>query len=234
MGQPNTTETRIYSDNKFIHNRKRRWWLFERRFKSQYELNIICVGDFTYSPCTRSDILQDYINHRALEDSTTSWPTVRVRLHISKVSWSTKKPKSRRDITVNILDISQPEIDSSVTRIDCFREAVAALVFCGPHNPNSLSGSLRWRNDVIRAKGTAIPMVLVVDNLPSNPGKGSKEWIGPGLLFGNREEVDQFCSENGFFSWHELSSGDGYSEAMERAINCLIEKVQEDSDLLKN
>ena len=92
---------------------------------------------------------------------------------------------------------------------------------------DSMNGALKYK-DEIRKSAPDIPIVLLVDNVFQPPAK----WVGEGLVVNSTEEMDDFCTENGFFTWFEMlerAAGEKsvFGQAMATLVNEVVHRISE-------
>jgi len=100
-----------------------------------------------------------------------------------------------------------------------YKEAVGAFVVYDITRPQTFEAVQKWKNDiehkVFLPDERPIPCVLLANksDLPNNA-------IGK-----TKEEMDQYCQENGFVSWFETSAKD--DKNINQAANFLVKKIME-------
>lgn len=133
-------------------------------------------------------------------------------------------------------DVAEHERFLKMTNVFC-RNCVGALVFWGPKSPSPLGSILKWSEKIKEAnpKDPNIPMVLVIENIPTSKRGKPVDWIGPGRLIESRVLLDEFCARNGFAGWFQLVSreGDGYTGAMTKAVDCLVQNIFKQRNIRK-
>lgn len=197
--------------------------------KSDYTFKIMCVGDYTGFG-KKGGFVSDYIQNRPL--TFYHKPTIGVDFYLKFLKWHDRSKKKPKDCTVKLQfwDVAEHERFLNMVTVYC-QNSAGALVFWGPKSPSSLSSTLKWSEKIREGNGRAakVPMVLVIENIPSSKRGEPVDWIGHGKMVESREVLDGFCSKHGFLAWFELCSreGEGYTGVMSQAVNCLVNKIFE-------
>ena len=182
--------------------------------KSDILLKIVCVGDYTAGVDTKGLLIRDYTRTRLVVSF--------IDFYIHRIKWETDSThRKRHSILLQFWEIAEQERFGCMTRV-YYKGASGALVFWGPNRPSSLKGALAWKEDIQKKAGHKIPLILVTDNTRQ------KQWIGPGKMFDSTEKVDEFCQENDFVTWFELTSRDwdsGEDSVFGQAVHRLIGEI---------
>src|SRR3989338_7002184 len=99
-----------------------------------------------------------------------------------------------------------------------YKEAVGAFVVYDITRPPTFEAVQKWKSDiehkVFLPDERTIPCVLLANkcDLPSAVSK-------------SKEEMDQYCQENGFINWYETSAKD--DKNINEAANFLVKKILE-------
>ena len=191
--------------------------------KSDVLLKIVCVGDYTAGADTKGLLIRDYMRTRPVRLHPGYRPTIGVDFCLHRIKWETDSThRKRHSILLQFWEIAEQERFRSMTKF-YYKGAHGALVFWGPNNPSSLKGALAWKEDIQKKAGChKIPHILVTDNTRQ------QQWIGPGKMFDSAEKVDEFCQENDFVTWFELTSRDwdsGEDSVFGQAVHRLIGEI---------
>lgn len=201
--------------------------------ESDFTFKIMCVGDYTGFG-KKGGFVSDYIQRRPL--SFYHKPTIGVDFYLNFITWSDKSTKEDSTVKLQFWDVAEHERFLKMTNVFC-RNCVGALVFWGPKSPSPLGSILKWSEKIKEAnpKDPNIPMVLVIENIPTSKRGKPVDWIGPGRLIESRVLLDEFCARNGFAGWFQLVSreGDGYTGAMTKAVDCLVQNIFKQRNIRK-
>lgn len=201
--------------------------------ETDYTFKIMCVGDYTGFG-KKGGFVSDYIQHRPL--SFYHKPTIGVDFYLNFITWSDKSTKEDYTVKLQFWDVAEHERFLKMTSVFC-RNCVGALVFWGPKSPSPLGSILKWSEKIKEAnpKDANIPMVLVIENIPTSKRGKPVDWIGPGKLIESRVLLDEFCARNGFVGWFQLVSreGEGYTGVMTKAVDCLVQSIFKQRNLRK-
>ena len=209
---------------------------FKRNFRSlsQYDrleettevdpLKIICVGDFTGGMRSKGVFIKDYLG---IKPAYRIHPFNSIDFYLKRVDWRRRgNLKSHYSIVLQLCEMSEMERFSAMTKV-FFQNSRGALVFWGPHNPSSLTGSLKWRTKIKQEVLSPIPCVLVTENVAESC-VSSEQWIGPGKIFESELALDQFCKDHGFVEHFEIKSRDwesGEKSVFGQAVNRLLDEI---------
>ena len=194
--------------------------------KSDFTFKIMCVGDYTGFG-KKGGFILDYINDRPL--SFYHKPTIGVDFYLHFIEWTDVATGKDQVVKLQFWDLAEHERFLNMTSVYC-RSCAGSLVFWGPKSPSSLTSCLKWSQKIREAnprdKGS-IPMVLIIENIPTSKRGKATEWIGQGKMVDSVETLDRFCYKNGFLGWFELTSreGEGYTGVMKKAVNCLVQEI---------
>ena len=201
--------------------------------ETDFTFKIMCVGDYTGFG-KKGGFVSDYIQHRPL--SFYHKPTIGVDFYLNFIKWSDKSTKEEYSVKLQFWDVAEHERFLKMTSVFC-RNCVGALVFWGPKSPSPLGSILKWSEKIKEAnpKDANIPMVLVIENIPTSKRGKPVDWIGPGKLIESRVLLDEFCARNGFVGWFQLVSreGEGYTGVMTKAVDCLVQSIFKQRNLGK-
>lgn len=201
--------------------------------ETDFTFKIMCLGDDTGFG-KKGGFMSDYIQRRPL--SFYHKPTIGVDFYLNFITWSDEA--TNRDFTVKLQfwDVAEHERFLKMTSVFC-RNCVGALVFWGPKSPSPLGSVLKWSEKIKEAnpKDGNIPLVLIIENIPTSKRGKPVDWIGPGKLIENKVLLDEFCARNGFVGWFQLVSreGDGYTGVMTKAVDCLVQNIFKRRNLRK-
>ena len=202
--------------------------------KSDHTFKIMSVGDYTGFG-KKGGFLLDYIQNRPL--SFYHKPTIGVDFYLKFLQCVDSSKKKPKDCVVKLQfwDVAEHERFLNMTPVYC-QNCAGALVFWGPKSPSSLSSTLKWSEKIKEGNGgksSNVPMVLIIENIPSSKRGRPLDWIGHGRMVESREIMDRFCSKHGFIAWFELFSreGEGYTGVMSQAVDVLVGKIFEERGL---
>ncbi|PFX18610.1 Ras-related protein Rab-38 [Stylophora pistillata] len=175
--------------------------------ETDFTFKIMCLGDDTGFG-KKGGFMSDYIQRRPL--SFYHKPTIGVDFYLNFITWIDEA--TNRDFTVKLQfwDVAEHERFLKMTSVFC-RNCVGALVFWGPKSPSPLGSVLKWSEKIKEAnpKDANIPLVLIIENIPTSKRGKPVDWIGPGKLIENKVLLDEFCARNGFVGWFQLVSREG-------------------------
>lgn len=201
--------------------------------ETDFTFKIMCVGDYTGFG-KKGGFVSDYIQRRPL--SFYHKPTIGVDFYLNFITWSDKLTKTESTVKLQFWDVAEHERFLKMTNVFC-RNCVGALVFWGPKSPSPLGSVLKWSEKIKEAnpKDANIPLVLVIENIPTSKRGKPIDWIGHGKMIESKVLLDEFCAKNGFVGWFQLVSreGDGYTGAMTRAVDCLVQNIFKQQNLRK-
>lgn len=193
--------------------------------ETDFTFKIMCVGDYTGFG-KKGGFVSDYIQRRPL--SFYHKPTIGVDFYLNFITCIDKFSRKESTVKLQFWDVAEHERFLKMTNVFC-RNCVGALVFWGPKSPSPLGSVLKWSEKIREAnpKGANIPMVLIVENIPTSKRGKPIDWIGHGKMIESEVMLDQFCARHGFVGWFQLVSreGDGYTGAMTRAVDCLVQSI---------
>jgi len=129
-------------------------------------------------------------------------------------------------IRLQLWDIAGQERFGNMTRV-YYKEAVGAFVVFDVTRATTFEAVQKWKNDldskVQLSDGSPIPCVLL----------GNKcDQVKEGLV-NNKQQMDEFCKEKGFYAWFETSAKENVN--IDDAARCLVTKIlQNDRALHRN
>ena len=186
-------------------------------------LKIICVGGCTGGADTKGLLIRDYMRTRPVQRH--SCPLIGVNFSCHWIQWQADPTHDKgHSIMLQLWEIPEQERFRSMARLN-YRNSCGALVFWGPSRPCSLKEALACKEDIIQETSgfaTNIPLILVTDNTRR------QQWIGPGKMFESTEKVDEFCQENDFVTWFELTSRDwdsGEDSVLGQAVHEVVAEI---------
>ena len=190
----------------------------ESNKRSAALLNIVCVGGYTAGVDTKGLLIRDYMRTRPVQLHAP--PLLGADFYfLHRIKWETDSTdKKVHSKMLQFWEIAERKRVTSMRGI-YYGDAHGALVFWGPNNPSSLKEALQWKENIQKTK---IPLILVTDNTKQ------QQWIGPGKMFDSTEKVDEFCQENDFVTWFELTSRDwdsGEDSVFGQAVHRLIGEI---------
>lgn len=201
--------------------------------ETDFTFKIMCVGDYTGFG-KKGGFVSDYIQRRPL--SFYHKPTIGVDFYLNFITWIDKQTKKESTVKLQFWDVAEHERFLKMTSVFC-RNCVGALVFWGPKSPSPLGSVLKWSEKIREAnpKDANIPMVLVIENIPTSKRGKPVDWIGHGKMLESKVLLDEFCTRNGFVGWFQLFSreGDGYTGVMARAVDCLVQNIFKQQNVRK-
>lgn len=201
--------------------------------ETDFTFKIMCVGDYTGFG-KKGGFVSDYIHRRPL--SFYHKPTIGVDFYLNFITWSDQATNQDFTVKLQFWDVAEHERFLKMTSVFC-RNCVGALVFWGPKSPSPLGSVLKWGEKIKEAnpKDANIPLVLIIENIPTSKRGKPVDWIGPGKLIENKVLLDEFCARNGFVGWFQLVSReeDGYTGVMTRAVDCLVQNIFKQRNLRK-
>jgi len=92
-----------------------------------------------------------------------------------------------------------------------FRESSGAMIVCNASNPRDLEMAPEWKSCVSRYLD-GIPVILLINTMNVESWENEKS-----------EEIDRFCTENGFTAWFKVSPK--AKEACDKAVLALINVI---------
>jgi len=142
--------------------------------------------------------------------------TIGVDFALKIVPWSD-------DLTVKLQlwDIAGQERFSNMTRV-YFKEAVAAFIVFDVTRVTTLECVKKWKTDIdnkvkLSDSEKSIPVILLankIDLVEHDEYKYCEK---------TKEEIDEFCKENGFASWFEISAKDNIN--IDQAGNAIVREI---------
>ncbi|KAG2393865.1 hypothetical protein C9374_003629 [Naegleria lovaniensis] len=172
----------------------------------EYLYKILVVGDIGTG---KTSIIKRYV-HNIFSNSYKS--TIGVDFALKVLNWD-----DNTIIRLQLWDIAGQERFGSMTRV-YYKEAVGAFVVYDITRPPTFEAVQKWKSDiehkVFLPDERPIPCVLLANkcDLPSAVTK-------------TKEEMDQYCQENGFIGWFETSAKD--DKNINQAANFLVKKILE-------
>ncbi|EFC41652.1 rab family small GTPase [Naegleria gruberi] len=172
----------------------------------EYLYKILVVGDIGTG---KTSIIKRYVHNIF---SNTYKSTIGVDFALKVLNWD-----DNIIIRLQLWDIAGQERFGSMTRV-YYKEAVGAFVVYDITRPPTFEAVQKWKSDiehkVFLPDERPIPCVLLANkcDLPSAVSK-------------SKEEMDQYCQENGFIGWFETSAKD--DKNINEAANFLVKKILE-------
>lgn len=195
-------------------------------------VKIACVGGFTGGVSNNGVFIKDYLG---IKPAMRVHPFNSIDFYLKKANWRRRDSlNSYSSVVLQLSEISDVKLLSPMTKV-FFRYSQGAVVFWGPRNPASLKEAEQWRTKIKQEISSAIPCVLVTENLPDDCAN-SLRWIGPGEIFESELKLDQFCKDHEFSDYFEITSRDwetGEKSVFGQAVNRLLDEIF-DSDKIKN
>lgn len=195
-------------------------------------VKIACVGGFTGGVSNNGVFIKDYLG---IKPAMRVHPFNSIDFYLKKANWRRRDSlNSYSSVVLQLSEISDVKLLSPMTKV-FFRYSQGAVVFWGPRNPASLKEAEQWRRKIKQEISSAIPCVLVTENLPDDCAN-SLRWIGPGEIFESELKLDQFCKDHEFSDYFEITSRDwetGEKSVFGQAVNRLLDEIF-DSDKIKN
>lgn len=195
-------------------------------------VKIACVGGFTGGVSNKGVFIKDYLG---IKPAMRIHPFNAIDFYFKKANWRRRDSlKSYSSVVLQLSEISDMKLLSAMTQV-FFRYSQGAMVFWGPRNPASLMEAVQWRAKIKQETSSAIPCVLVTENLIDDCAN-SLRWIGPGEIFESELKLDQFCKDHEFSSHFEITSRDweaGEKSVFGKAVNRLLDEIF-DSDKIKD
>lgn len=142
-------------------------------------------------------------------------PTIGVDFALKRVRW-----KPNVFVNLQLWDIAGQERYGNLTRA-YYKGADAAFLVVDGSKKNleaTFAVAQKWKEDidnkVLRADGSPLPVVLVVNKCDTveNEGRNLDE-----------DMINTFCAKNGLAAWIPTSARTGYN--VEKAVRCLIETL---------
>lgn len=168
---------------------------------------ILCVGTITGK---ENVFVKAHFQRKPPKGSLL--PDVCVDIHLKKIELSPQNEENPLTV-VN-------EIDPEGYEGFNFKSCHGALVFWAPNHPPSLIEAAKWRKEIIEFTNSRIPCILLTFN------STNLEWMGSGKAFESEAAIEQFCRDHGFVTWFEMRSRDWDGDVFERALACLMDKIQ--------
>ena len=199
--ETNNTEVAINIDSSYAG---------KRSFK------IICAGNFSLS-WSKGVYIDDYISSDGkISGNPNNLPVIGAAYSVKRLN----RINAGGEICLEIWNLAEQERLFSIYGKYYCRNADGAIVFWGAKS-NSMDRALKYK-DEIRKSAPDIPMVLLVDNVFQPPAK----WVGEGLVMNSIEEMDDFCTEKGFFTWFEmLERATGEKSVLGQAMATLVNEI---------
>eukprot|EP00996_Jenningsia_fusiforme_P004223 NODE_5030_length_727_cov_75.946903_g4671_i0.p1 GENE.NODE_5030_length_727_cov_75.946903_g4671_i0~~NODE_5030_length_727_cov_75.946903_g4671_i0.p1 ORF type:complete len:209 (-),score=49.84 NODE_5030_length_727_cov_75.946903_g4671_i0:54-680(-) len=179
---------------------------------SEFLYKVLVVGD---GGTGKTCMIRRYVHNIPPQNSTKA--TIGVDFALKVLNWDRSK-----NITLQIWDIAGQERFGQMTRV-YYQAAVGALVVYDVNRPETFDGVIKWKQDldnkVFLGDSSNIPCLLLANkcDLPAIPQR-------------TKEELDQYCTENGFIGWFETSSKENIN--IEKAFRFLVEKILENDKRL--
>ncbi|XP_028403122.1 ras-related protein Rab-32B-like [Dendronephthya gigantea] len=171
-------------------------------YAGKKSFKVACAGDYFGARWSKGVYIDDYTSSDGIiAETPNNLPVIGAKFAV-KCLYDT----SGNEIQLKIWNLAEHRRYFSVNS-KLYRNSDGAIVFWGA-KCDSLESVLKYKNE-IRTLEPNIPIILLVDNV----FQPSTKWIGQGLVMNSREEMDNFCSEHGFFAWFEmLERGAGVRE----------------------
>ena len=177
----------------------------------ELKCKILLLGDVNVG---KTSILQTYTQTKPYANDIV---TIGIDFSTKILNWNDKL-----DIKLQIWDTVGQEKFKSISR-SYYSNAHAAFVVFDVDNCNSdtFDSVKRWKNEIdkyVTISNTEIPIPIILlankIDLVSSPDNIRKK---------TPEEMDQFCTDNGFVDWFEVSAKDNLN--IDNAFNTLITEI---------
>eukprot|EP01127_Copromyxa_protea_P016796 TRINITY_DN505_c2_g1_i1.p1 TRINITY_DN505_c2_g1~~TRINITY_DN505_c2_g1_i1.p1 ORF type:complete len:227 (+),score=59.02 TRINITY_DN505_c2_g1_i1:17-697(+) len=124
-----------------------------------------------------------------------------------------------KTVSLQLWDVAGHERFGTMTRV-YYKYAIAALVVFDLTRPATFEAVTKWRDDVnskvILANDQPIPLVLLANKCDLDD------------VHINKEELDEFCAQNGFLTWFDTSALSDTN--IDKAMHFLATKILEVAD----
>ncbi|KAL9655145.1 hypothetical protein ABK040_008921 [Willaertia magna] len=178
----------------------------------EFLYKILVVGDIGTG---KTSIIKRYV-HNIFSNSYKS--TIGVDFALKVLNWD-----DNTIIRLQLWDIAGQERFGNMTRV-YYKEAVGAFVVYDITRPPTFDAVQKWKSDidhkVFLPDERPIPCVLLANKCDL-----------PNAINKSKEEMDQYCEENGFCSWFETSAKEDTKIAEAAAF--LVKKILENHAEMK-
>eukprot|EP01116_Phalansterium_solitarium_P013896 TRINITY_DN3134_c0_g1_i1.p1 TRINITY_DN3134_c0_g1~~TRINITY_DN3134_c0_g1_i1.p1 ORF type:complete len:219 (-),score=36.78 TRINITY_DN3134_c0_g1_i1:143-799(-) len=151
----------------------------------EYVYKILVVGDLS---CGKTSFIHRYVNDVF---SNAYRATIGVDFALKTIRWD-----ARTSIRLQLWDIAGQERFGHMTRV-YYKEAVGAFIVYDVTRERTFKAVTKWKADIdenLTSDGVSIPVVLLANKCDLSEKPISKE------------EMDDFCKENGFIGWFATSA----------------------------